>query len=188
MPSAVTQLRSAEPGASPDLGGAAAGEPDEALLFRRYAPYVARIGLRLLGRECDVDDLVQEVFLAAFKQRDQLRDPQAAKGWLAIVAVRTARRQLRAKRLKQLVGLDSKGPALQLYDQNALSADKSALLSRVYEVLSRMNVDWRLAWTLRFIEGEKLEQVAIRCGCSLATAKRRVVAAQAFLQAEIGDG
>ena len=43
-------------------------ESDEAL-FQRYAPYVARIGLRLLGREPDVDDLIQEVFFAAFRQR-----------------------------------------------------------------------------------------------------------------------
>ena len=42
----------------------------DAQLFKRFAPYVARIGLRLLGRESDVDDLIQEVFLAAFKQRE----------------------------------------------------------------------------------------------------------------------
>ena len=37
------------------------GFMSEAQLFKRFAPYVARIGLRLLGRESDVDDLIQEV-------------------------------------------------------------------------------------------------------------------------------
>ena len=79
-----------------EAGGDPSLESDQAL-FQRYAPYVARIGLRLLGRESDVDDLIQEVFLAAFRQRHQVRDPASFKGWLAVVAVRTARRQLRLR-------------------------------------------------------------------------------------------
>lgn len=159
----------------------------DAQLFKRFAPYVARIGLRLLGRESDVDDLIQEVFLAAFKQRDQLRDPGATKNWLATIAVRSARRQLRRRRMRQFVGLDSGGPALELRDQG-ISPEKRALLARVYEMLDALPVDHRLAWTLRYVEGEKLEQVAERCGCSLATVKRRIAAAQATLQAEMDDG
>ena len=166
---------------------AAGGYMSEAQLFKRFAPYVARIGLRLLGREADVDDLIQEVFFAAFRQRDQLRDPQAAKNWLATIAVRTARRQLRRRRLRQFVGLDSGGPALELPDPQ-ISPEKRALLARVYEILDNMGVERRLAWTLRYVEGEKLEVVAERCGCSLATVKRRIASAQALLLAEMEDG
>ena len=156
-------------------------------LFERFSPYVARIGLRLLGRNEEVDDLVQEVFLAAHKQRVRLPDIGAAKGWLAVVAVRIARRQLRRRRLRQFVGLDSGTLALELRDQT-LSPEDHALLMRVYRVLDHMNVDDRLAWTLRHIEGEKLEQVAERCGCSLATAKRRIHAAHARLVVELDHG
>jgi RNA polymerase sigma-70 factor, ECF subfamily len=163
------------------------GYMSEAQLFKRFAPYVARIGLRLLGREADVDDLIQEVFFAAFRQRDQLRDPQAAKNWLATIAVRTARRQLRRRRLRQFVGLDHGGPALELPDPQ-ISPEKRALLARVYEILDNMGVERRLAWTLRYVEGEKLEVVAERCGCSLATVKRRIASAQALLLAEMEDG
>jgi len=156
-------------------------------LFERYAPYVARIGLRLLGRESDVDDMIQEVFVAAFKQRHQVRDPLAFKSWLAIIAVRTARRHLRKRRLRGFVGLDTLPPPLELRDQG-MSPERRALLSRVYQVLDHMDVDQRLAWTLRYVEGEKLEQVAEHCGCSLATAKRRISAAHARIQSELDDG
>jgi RNA polymerase sigma-70 factor (ECF subfamily) len=159
---------------------------DEAL-FRRYAPYVARIGLRLLGREADVDDLIQEVFLAAFRQKHQVRDPNAFKSWLAIVAVRTARRQLRKRKLRSFVGLDTLAPSLELRDPD-ISPERRALLTRVYQVLDQLPVDQRLAWTLRYVEGEKLERVGERCGCSLATAKRRIAAAHARIQAELTDG
>jgi RNA polymerase sigma-70 factor (ECF subfamily) len=174
-------------------GGAEAAEAPEALpaseeaLFRRYAPYVARIGLRLLGRESDVDDLIQEVFLAAFKQRHQVRDPHAFKSWLAIIAVRTARRQLRRRRLRTFVGLDTLPPPLELRDQG-MSPERRALLSRVYQALDRISVEQRLAWTLRYVEGEKLEQVAEHCACSLATAKRRIATAHARIQGELEDG
>ena len=184
MAYAPSPLRLVEPTGS---GVHNAALMSDAQLFKRYAPYVARIGLRLLGRESDVDDLIQEVFLAAFKQRDQLRDPHATKNWLATIAVRAARRQLRRRRMRQFVGLDVGGVALEIPDER-ISPEKRALLTRVYEVLDRMAVDRRLAWTLRFVEGEKLDKVAERCGCSLATAKRRIAAAQAFLQAELDDG
>src|SRR5690606_41700096 len=90
----------------------------DSALFERFAPYVARIGLRLLGRESDVDDLIQEVFLAAFRQRHQVREPQAFKSWLAIIAVRTARRQLRRRRMRAFVGLDTLAAPLELRDQS----------------------------------------------------------------------
>jgi RNA polymerase sigma-70 factor (ECF subfamily) len=48
-------------------------------------------------------------------------------------------------------------------------------------------VEHRVAWTLRYVEGEKLERVAEHCGCSLATAKRRIAAAHAKIQSELED-
>lgn len=156
-------------------------------LFRRYSPYVARIGLRMLGRESDVDDLIQEVFLAAFRQRHQVRDPYAIKGWLATIAVRSARKQLRRRKLRTFIGLDSLAPALELRDPN-MSPERRALLARVYHALDQIPVEARLAWTLRYVEGQKLEQVASHCRCSLATAKRRIAAAHGRLQAELDDG
>jgi len=156
-------------------------------LFRRYSPYVARIGLRMLGRESDVDDLIQEVFLAAFRQRHQVRDPFALKGWLATIAVRAAHKQLRRRRLRSFVGIDALSPALELRD-TAMSPERRALLSRVYATLDRIPVEQRLAWTLRYVEGQKLEQVAQSCRCSLATAKRRIAAAHGQVQTELDDG
>ena len=75
-------------------------------LFRRYSSYVAAIAHRLLGRDDDVDDTVQEVFLAAVRGLGSVRDPKAVKAWLARIAVRSARRRLRKRRLRSFFGLD----------------------------------------------------------------------------------
>jgi RNA polymerase sigma-70 factor (ECF subfamily) len=45
-----------------------------------------------------------------------------------------------------------------------------------------------VAWTLRHVEGQKLEEVAQYCRCSLATAKRRISAAHTRMLAELEDG
>jgi RNA polymerase sigma-70 factor (ECF subfamily) len=48
---------------------------------------------------------------------------------------------------------------------------------RFYAALERVGVDERIAFTLRTIEGCAMAEVAVACGCSLATAKRRVARA-----------
>jgi RNA polymerase sigma-70 factor, ECF subfamily len=44
-----------------------------------------------------------------------------------------------------------------------------------------------VAWSLRHIEGERLDEVAALCECSLATAKRRIAAASVRLEEMLSD-
>ena len=155
-------------------------------LYRRFSAHVARIGFRLLGREDEVDDLVQDVFMVAFKQREQIRDPWAIRGWLSTITVRMARKRLRLRRLRTFVGLDA--PQALALSQPGISPEEETTLQRVYALLDQVSVERRLAWTLRYVEGERLEQVAARCGCSLATAKRRIASTHHFLQSELEHG
>lgn len=156
-------------------------------LFRRYSPYVAAVAHRLLGRDGDVDDTVQEVFLAAAHGLRSIRDPGAVKAWLARVAVRSARRSLRKRRLYAFFGLDDPTVYERVADGRASPEDR-ALLARVYTVLDGMPANVRIAWALRHIEGEPLENVAVLSGCSLATAKRWIAAASRTLEEAFADG
>jgi RNA polymerase sigma-70 factor (ECF subfamily) len=156
-------------------------------LFRRYAPYVAAVAHRLLGRDEDVDDTVQEVFLAAVRGLSSIRDPGAVKGWLARVAVRSARRRLQKRRLRAFFGFDDTAAYESVADRGA-SPEQRALLERVYRVLDGMSANERIAWSLRHIEGEPLDGVATLCGCSLATAKRRIASAARVIEEAFSDG
>ncbi len=158
---------------------------DEA--FRRWSPYVASIGLRLLGRPDEVDDLVQDVFIEARKGFATIRDPKGVKGWLARVTVRTAHRRLKWRRRWSFLGIGVE------YDYSNLPAEgadpeQSALLAGVYEALDGLPAEQRVAWTLRHIQGERLDQVASLGGCSLATAKRRIAAAHSAIREAVDDG
>ena len=47
-------------------------------------------------------------------------------------------------------------------------------IAAMSRVLDAVTIEGRLAWTLRHVEGMTLPEVAQHCGCSLATAKRRI--------------
>lgn len=160
------------------------GEPnclDLSATFRRYAPYVAAVAHRLLGRDEEVDDTVQEVFLAATRGLASVRDPAAVKGWLARVTVRIAHRRLRSRRLFRFLGFDQLGREWTIVDSSA-SPEHKAFVAAVYDALDQLPAAQRIAWLLRHVEGERLEDVASMTGCSLATAKRRIAAADVQLQ------
>jgi len=156
-------------------------------IFEQYSGYVARIGMRVLGRNDEIDDLVQDVFIAAFKGISGLKDPGAVKGWLATVTVRKATRRLQLRRLKRMVSLDS----VANYRENATkgaTAEQKMMLANVYEVLDDLPAKNRVAWTLRHIEGEQLKDVARLSECSLATAKRRIEAAHSVIKSRLNNG
>lgn len=156
-------------------------------VYRKYCRYVGAIVLRLGGRPSEIDDLIQDVFVEASAGVTGLRDPEAVKGWLATIAVRTVRRRLRARRAWRFLGLDHDAAETVLVDPRASPADR-VLLRAVYTVLDEMPVDNRLAFTLHIIEGETMEAVAKLCGCTLATAKRRVARGQRLIEQRFSDG
>ena len=155
-------------------------------LYRRYAPYVAAVAHRLLGRDHEVEDTVQEVFVAAIRGLSQLREPGAAKAWLARVCVRTAHRKLRKRRVLTVFGL-SEPCTYETVADPAASPEDRALVARVYGALDTLPPRERVAWSLRHIEGERLDDIATLCGCSLATAKRRIAAASVRLEEMLLD-
>lgn len=146
---------------------------DPAALFHRHASYVAGVATRLLGRDHEVDDVVQDVFLIALRGLHALREPEAARAWLTKVAVRVAIRRLRWRRLRRTLGIDPDTGYDELPD-HALAPEQRALMARIYALLDRLPAVDRVAWTLRHVEGQPAESVARMCGCSLATAKRRI--------------
>jgi RNA polymerase sigma-70 factor (ECF subfamily) len=150
-------------------------------LFRRYSSYVATIGFRLLGRDDELDDLVQEVFIEAYRGFHQLRSPDAAKAWLARITVRRAIRRLRRRRLRSFFSLEALPSDAQLIDDGATPEDRAEVAS-TYRMVERLPVRQRVVWVLKHVEGETLDAIAEICGISKATVQRRLRAAEHALE------
>jgi len=180
-PSGVARLR---------LVGAPAPDDEHAVTsfedcFRRYHRLVATLGLRLLGRRADVDDFVQDVFLDVHKSFGSLRDPRAAKAFVRTIAVRTAVRRLRRRKVAAALGLD------QPVDLEPLGVpgnqEHATLLGQVYGVLETLPTKARVVWVLRYVEGEKLEAIGEEVGMGLSSVKRHLAVAKTRLEEVLGE-
>ncbi len=156
-------------------------EPTLADLYADYAKYVGAVASRLLGREGEVEDVVQDVFALALQGLRRRDDAREIKAWLAKVTVRRCVRQLRLRRFWQFVDATPQPSYDRLVEPSAGPAERY-LVGEVYRALDRLPARERVAWTLRHVEGESLEETAALCGCSLATAKRRIAAAHEKLR------
>jgi len=154
-------------------------------LFTRYSGYVAGLAARLLGSgDSELDDVVQDVFWIAARRISKIPDFIQARGWLATVTTRVVRRKLLRRRFRALFHAE---PRRVDVPARGATAEQHALLARLYEVLNQLPTELRLAWTLRYLEGEPLDAVAAACGCSLSTAKRRVSAAKSVIDEVFRD-
>jgi len=163
-----------------------AGSPVEfEELFARYGQYVAKLAARMLGSgDSEIDDVVQDVFWIASRRLTQIADMIQARGWLATVTTRVVRRRLRRRQFRRLFHAS---PHRSEVPAPGATPEQRALLKRLYEILADLPTEQRLAWSLRYLEGEPLDAVAAACGCSLATAKRRVSAAKKVIDEVFGD-
>jgi RNA polymerase sigma-70 factor (ECF subfamily) len=154
-------------------------------LFRRYIAMVNGLGYRLLGRDSDLEDLVQDSFTEAWRALPGLENPQAFASWMASIVVRTAHKMLRRRRLARALGLRRSDPV----DFDALIAptappDARSEIEGIYRVVERLPAATRVAFLLRRVEGLPLQEIADCMGTSLATVKRRIASAEQSLTGE----
>lgn len=151
-------------------------------LFRRYVRLALGLAYRLLPRDADLDDLVQDSFFAAFQRLDRLSNPQAFQAWLSSIVVRTAGKRLRRRKLQMRLGLLRSEPidVDQVVSRNA-PPDVGAELRAVYGLLDQLSVEERIALVLRRVERLEIPEIAEQMKLSTSTVKRRLSAAEARL-------
>jgi RNA polymerase sigma-70 factor (ECF subfamily) len=134
---------------------------------------VAKIGSAILGRHDDVEDVIQDVFLAVHHDLHKLRDAACIKGWIATITVRIARQRLSERLLRQRI---RELPAVDLdaVANPAASAEHKADLSGMLQVMLKLPPMLLAAWLLKHVEDEPLGRIAVLCGCSESTAQRRI--------------
>ena len=156
-------------------------------LFEQHWRYVARIAHRMLGRTDEVDDAVQDVFAIVYRRRKEVAELESVKQWIGAVTVKRCYQLLRRRSRRRWTSGDDEASFLQVRDPR-VDPEQQAMIARVGQVLDKMAPRQRVAWTLRYLEGETLEEVARLANTSLATAKRRIAAAHLTIQEALCDG
>ncbi len=144
-------------------------------LYDRHHAQVAAMVWRLARRPEWVEDVVQETFISGFASLHRLRDPARIRAWLGVIAGRTVGKRLDRERRRRA-----------MLDLLRISASepppRAGEAASLFALLDRLPSRLRSPWVLSRIEGEPLAAVAELCGCSLATVKRRIAAAQKELE------
>lgn len=158
-------------------------------LYRRYVGLVWTTALHMVGNRSDAQDVVQDTFVEALRDLPALRKHAALRPWLLRICVHQAHRRFRRRKLLRRLGLDrsSDDAPLEALLHGGATAEQHLELRAVDVALHRASSAERFAWILRYVDGCTLEEVADACGCSLATAKRRLSEAQARVRQAFHD-
>lgn len=158
-------------------------------LFRRHAPSLFGLAYRVIGRDEDIEDIVQDAFVEAFERLDRLDDSDAFASWIRTILVRQAYRRIRRRRLLARLGILS----ADRIDPDALlssvaSPERMLELRGIYDAFDCMSAEVRVAIVLHRIEGIGLDETARTMGVSIATVKRRIVEGEELVRARVSGG
>jgi RNA polymerase sigma-70 factor, ECF subfamily len=171
-----------------------AGGDDRALreLFGRHAPMLA-VRLRAVLPPSDVEDVLQETFLAAWKGATSYKPEARAGGWLWGIARRQAALSLRRRGpahapLPGLLMADGTGPG-PLAVTGPASGDPAEAVAerdRLAAAVTTLSPADHEIWQLVYVEDRPLAEVAALTGVPEGTVKSRAHRARRLLRAALG--
>jgi len=149
-----------------------------AILYRRYAKIIHRIGSRILRDECEAEDLVQDSFLYIYRKCGVYNPTKArASSWIIQTVYYQAlqrRMQLTASHYYSEHGIDDGSDATS-YPPSAVKRDHSAEIifgrSAWKEILKALTEDQWQVLRMHFFEGYTLGEIAEKRGQPLGNTR-----------------
>lgn len=155
-------------------------------LYRRYSSRVRSTLYQLCGAEA-LDDLVQEVFLRAWKGLPQLRKPSQFSTWLYRICWNVASDQRRSLQKQRSFNSKLKANAEVLPIQDSRPSDSPDLMHLHYQDLiqrglQQLSLDHRAVLVLHDLEDLPQKEVAQILGIAVGTVKSRLFHARMSLR------
>ncbi len=149
--------------------------------YRRFRRQTAANLYRVMGRADEVDDLLQDVFVIAFRSLPKFRAEARLSTWLYRISVNVALGRIRQKgrrpahvlaepevldAAREADGESPPTPAAQLMQKDAQR--------QVYRVLERLTAKKRIVLFLHEIEGRELKEIAYLLETNPVTIRTRL--------------
>lgn len=152
-----------------------AGDRDAfARLYASFAPLVHGVLLARVPYD-EVSDLVQDVFLVAFRKLSTLRDASRFGPWIAMIARNRATDFHRRKRETE-----------ELRDEFARGANREAEAREALEVIRNLPEAYRETLVLRLVEGMTGPEIAERTGLQPASVRVNLHRGMKLLRERLG--
>ena len=156
------------------------------LLVTKYQRKIMNVVSRYVSNSGDIADVVQEVFISAYRFLPSFRNDSAFYTWLYRIAVNTAKNYLTSNG-RRSPGVEVDIDDAEQYDSGEALRDIASperLLSSdqvrktVVNALQSLPEDLRTVITLREIEGLSYEEIADVTGCHVGTVRSRIFRAR----------
>lgn len=139
-------------------------------LFQQTRAAVHRTLYRVLGSNQEIEDLLQETYLAVFRSIRSYGGRSSLLTWCCSIAAHTAISFLRRRRATPVAVIE--GPSLAPGADRVLRA--KVAVARLYAALDRIDPVQRAAFTLAVVDGRPLAEVAVLTDASLSAVKTQV--------------
>lgn len=165
-------------------------------LVERYQDRLFNVLVRILGSHHDAEDLLQEVFMKAYRALGNYQGESQLYTWLYRIAVNAALSHRRKGRTRGPVlsldqPLSSDGPIPDPADPGRTVTEEVEAAEVVEEVrrgIEALEDDHRAILVLKDIEGLAYEEIAEVMQCPRGTVKSRIHRARMALRAQLKGG
>ena len=157
------------------------------MLVQKYQRKLARLLSRMIRDQGEVEDVVQEAFVKAYRALPNFRGESAFYTWLYRIGINTAKNYLVAMGRRPQVVTEIEVEDAENYDNGAelrtTDTPETELMSKqvaktVNETVAGLPEELRTAITLREIEGLSYEEIANLMGCPIGTVRSRIFRAR----------
>ena len=152
-----------------------------------YQPRVAGLAYRLLGWHDEVEDVVQEVFLAIFRNLGKFRGESSFNTWLTTITINKCRSWQRKHllKLKLLKYAGSRAPRASLgADQGSIDREN---LSRLRSTLQSLPRRYREVIVLHYLQEMPITEIAEVLKLTRNAVDVRLSRARAHLKKKLAD-
>ncbi|MDO8315589.1 MAG: RNA polymerase sigma factor RpoE [Rugosibacter sp.] len=157
------------------------------LLVTKYQRKLARLVSRMVRDPAEVEDIVQDSFIRAYKALPNFRNDSAFYTWLYRIGVNTAKNWLVTHGRRAQLTSTTDGEDAENYDEPELlrnneTPERLLMTKQIGEtvnaVVETLPEDLRTALTLREIEGLSYEEIADVMDCPIGTVRSRIFRAR----------
>lgn len=157
------------------------------LLVDKYQRKLGRLLSRMIRDQSEIEDVVQESFIKAYRALPNFRGDSAFYTWLYRIGINTAKNYLVSMGRRPTVSTDIEiEDAENFEDGNELrttETPESSMMTKqiaqtVNDTVESLPEELRTAITLREIEGLSYEEIATVMGCPIGTVRSRIFRAR----------
>lgn len=157
------------------------------LLVDKYQRKLNRLLSRMIRDQTEIEDVVQESFIKAYRALPNFRGDSAFYTWLYRIGINTAKNHLVSMSRRPTVSTDIEIEDAENFDDGGelrtTETPESSLMTKqiaqtVNDTVASLPEELRTAITLREIEGLSYEEIATIMSCPIGTVRSRIFRAR----------